>query len=154
MLILCKTFNMAYYKYGAFLSQNNDSQFDQAFHPSTLTPLSGIYRCTVCNHEITSVAGHHLPPQNHHQHNPAQGAILWRLIIAATHAQWLLYLYCTKTKGVYNFRCNRLTWSGVGWYRTHTAIFSVLQWTAAGVFSVKVREAGALILTPFELKCL
>jgi hypothetical protein len=32
--------------------------------------------------EVTSVAGYPLPPQNHHQHTPAQGAIVWQLRVA------------------------------------------------------------------------
>lgn len=73
---------MAEYKYAQFLTHANKSAYDQGYHPSTNTPYSGIYRCTKCGHEVTSVTGYPLPPQNHHQHTPAQGAIVWQLIVA------------------------------------------------------------------------
>ncbi|MFO0887577.1 MAG: hypothetical protein U0790_00370 [Isosphaeraceae bacterium] len=73
---------MALYKYANFLQSSNHEAFDQAHGPSYTTPFSGIYRCTGCGHEVTSVQGHPLPPQNHHQHSASQGAIRWQLIVA------------------------------------------------------------------------
>jgi hypothetical protein len=73
---------MAEYKYGNLLIQANKTAYDQLFHPATSTPYSGIYRCSKCGHEVTSVTGYPLPPQNHHQHTPAQGAIVWQLLVA------------------------------------------------------------------------
>ncbi|HZP63582.1 MAG TPA: hypothetical protein VFB28_09230 [Terriglobales bacterium] len=73
---------MAEYKYPQFLTQANKAAYDQVHHPATITPYSGIYRCTKCGHEVTSVSGYPLPPQNHHQHTAAQGEILWQLIVA------------------------------------------------------------------------
>jgi hypothetical protein len=76
---------MAYYKFSQFLEQNDDQAFDLIHQPGSSAPYSGIYRCEGCGHEITSVAGRTLPPQNHHQHTGNQGTIRWRLIIATTH---------------------------------------------------------------------
>ena len=73
---------MAEYKYGNFLVQANKPAYDLLHHPGTIAPYSGIYRCSKCGHEITAVSGYPLPPQNHHQHTPAQGPILWQLIVA------------------------------------------------------------------------
>lgn len=73
---------MAEYKYGNLLTYANKAAYDLLFHPATNTPYSGIYRCTKCGREVTSVAGYPLPPQNHHQHAPAQGAIVWKLLVA------------------------------------------------------------------------
>lgn len=73
---------MAQYKYAQFLTQGNNAAYDMGYNPATNTPYSGIYRCTKCGHEVTSVAGYPLPPQNHHQHTVAQGPIVWQLIVA------------------------------------------------------------------------
>jgi len=73
---------MAIYKYQQFLTQSNHQAFDALHHPGETTPHSGIYRCEVCAENEVSTHGHPLPPQNHHQHNPAAGPIRWRLIVA------------------------------------------------------------------------
>jgi hypothetical protein len=75
---------MALYKYSQLLQASTDGAFDNLNSPATTTPYSGVYRCEVCGHEISSTAGHPLPPQNHHQHRPGQGPIRWRLVV--THA--------------------------------------------------------------------
>jgi hypothetical protein len=75
---------MAIYKYSQFISQNNSAAFDPVHSAAAATPYSGIYRCEGCGVNIVSTQGHHLPPQNHHQHTAAQGSIRWRLIVA-TH---------------------------------------------------------------------
>ncbi|SPB17610.1 hypothetical protein NOV72_04814 [Caballeronia novacaledonica] len=75
---------MANYKYGKFLNQSDNAAFDRVTDPGHEAPHSGIYRCEGCGENIVSTYGHRLPPQNHHQHNQAQGSIRWRLI-AATH---------------------------------------------------------------------
>jgi hypothetical protein len=72
---------MAWYKNPAYLTQVNFSGFDALHSPGTLAPYSGIYRCEGCGKEAVSTLGHHLPPQNHHQHTYAQGSIRWRLIV-------------------------------------------------------------------------
>ena len=69
------------FKYSSFLSESDSTVFDQIFKPGEDTPHSGIYRCEGCGQEITSVKGHTLPPQNHHQHSYSQGAIRWRLAV-------------------------------------------------------------------------
>jgi hypothetical protein len=49
------------------------------FNPGDEVPMSGIYRCTVCQREITSNRGEPFPPPSHHSHSPS--AVLWRLIL-------------------------------------------------------------------------
>jgi len=75
---------MAVYKYSQFLQQSTNQAFDQLLSPGTTTPYSGIYRCEGCGKNEVSTQHHPLPPQNHHQHSPSQGAIRWRLAVA-TH---------------------------------------------------------------------
>lgn len=75
---------MAIYKNANYLTQNNSTAFDAVHNAGAATPYSGIYRCEGCGKNDVSTQGHPLPPQNHHQHNPGQGAIRWRLIVA-TH---------------------------------------------------------------------
>lgn len=70
-----------FYKYPQWLTQSTDVKFDQVHEPGSATPYSGVYRCEGCGKEATSVHSHPLPPQNHHQHEPAQGRILWRLAV-------------------------------------------------------------------------
>jgi len=72
---------MAIYRYSQFLEQSEHEAFNQLHHPGVATPYSGIYRCENCGVNEVSTYGHPLPPQNHHQHNPA-APILWRLIVA------------------------------------------------------------------------
>lgn len=76
---------MASYKYPAYLSRSDDAAFDGEHRPGSLTPFSGIYRCLGCGREDVSMHPHPLPPQNHHQHTTAQGAIRWRLAMWADH---------------------------------------------------------------------
>ncbi len=76
---------MALYKYAGYLSQNNDTIFDQDNEPGAAAPRSGVYRCMGCGREAASTEGHPLPPQNHHQHMATQGHIRWRLIVYANH---------------------------------------------------------------------
>ena len=75
---------MAVYKYPHYLEQSTNSAFDTIHQPGHIAPYSGIYRCEGCGINDVSTRGHPLPPQNHHQHSYAQGAIRWRLIVA-TH---------------------------------------------------------------------
>ena len=76
---------MALYKHAAFVTQADDAVFDNAHHPGTPAPLSGIYRCPGCGREDVSTQGHPLPPQNHHQHTANQGHVRWQLIVFADH---------------------------------------------------------------------
>jgi hypothetical protein len=72
---------MSYYKDGRYLTQEQGGEFDAVHGPGQPTPYSGIYRCEVCGLSVTSVLGHPLPPQNHHQHPNAFAQIQWRLIV-------------------------------------------------------------------------
>lgn len=74
---------MALYKYPHYLGRSDDAAFDQILGPGANTPHSGIYRCEGCSKEIAANQGNPLPPQNHHQHRPAQGTIRWRLVVYA-----------------------------------------------------------------------
>jgi hypothetical protein len=76
---------MALYKYGAYLTQSQHESFDRDNHPGALTPFSGVYRCMGCGREIVSESNKPFPPQNHHQHTPAQGHIRWRMVCYADH---------------------------------------------------------------------
>jgi hypothetical protein len=71
---------MAYYKDGRFLQQQQGPDFDAIHRAGHLTPSSGIYRCEYCGLSVTSVQGHPLPSQNHHQHG-VPSPISWRLIV-------------------------------------------------------------------------
>lgn len=66
---------MATYKSAKYLQQSNNAAFDSIHLAGKLAPYSGIYRCEVCGREVVSTSGHHLPPQNHHQHPYAQGNV-------------------------------------------------------------------------------
>jgi hypothetical protein len=74
---------MALFKYSHYLTNSADSSFDPAHPAGAMAPHSGIYKCQGCGREVTSNMGHPLPPQDHHQHGLEQGAIGWRLIVAA-----------------------------------------------------------------------
>jgi hypothetical protein len=72
-----------WYKDSKYLSQNDSAKFDAIHKPGVSTPDSGIYRCEGCGKGVASNAGNPLPPQNHHQHEPGQGEIRWRMIVWA-----------------------------------------------------------------------
>lgn len=74
---------MISYKYEAYLTKLDADVFDKFFEPGAATVHSGIYRCEGCGRAVASVAGNPLPPQNHHQHDAAQGKIRWRLAVWA-----------------------------------------------------------------------
>jgi hypothetical protein len=76
---------MALYSNGNYLTQSSDAAFGVEHSPGAVTPHSGIYRCTGCGREIVSEENKPMPPQNHHQHTYAQGAIRWRMIVYADH---------------------------------------------------------------------
>ena len=73
---------MAFYKYPNILQKSDDGAFDMIHNPGTSAPYSGVYRCEGCGGEAVVDQPRILPPQNHHQHQAAQGAIRWRLIVA------------------------------------------------------------------------
>ncbi len=72
---------MALYKYGDRLTHSQDAAFDATHNPGVDAPYPGIYRCTSCGDEIAIAGDHTLPPQNHRQHNPANGPIKWQLVV-------------------------------------------------------------------------
>jgi hypothetical protein len=76
---------MALYKYSNYITQSNDASFDSVHQPGYTTPFSGVYRCEGCGREIVSEGNKPFPPQNHHQHTTAQGAIRWRMVVYADH---------------------------------------------------------------------
>jgi hypothetical protein len=71
----------AIYKYSTHMKQTGGDAFDAITPVGKPAPFSGIYRCEGCGHMISSTKGNTLPPQNHPQHSPSQGAIRWRLIV-------------------------------------------------------------------------
>ena len=77
---------MPYFKYANLLVAEAGSEFDTLHRPGAATPYSGIYRCEGCHHSITSTKPHPLPPQNHHQHDPASVPIQWRLAVKSHYA--------------------------------------------------------------------
>lgn len=72
---------MTWYTGESVLDKSNGqgAHWNTTYAPGDAVPVSGIYRCTGCKKEITSNARDPFPPQNHHQHTAAQGAIQWRL---------------------------------------------------------------------------
>lgn len=72
---------MALFKHGSLLFPSDGSAFDAVYHPGVPAPFSGIYRCTACGDEDACNKGYPLPPQNHRQHRPEQGAIRWQLLV-------------------------------------------------------------------------
>ncbi len=76
---------MAHYRYDWAVLKSDSDAFDQTHHPDTPALYAGIYRCQGCGREIAIAERHKLPPQNHHQHAPADGPILWRLTVYADH---------------------------------------------------------------------
>jgi hypothetical protein len=76
---------MALYKYSQYFVVSQHESFDTIHAPGAPAPYSGIYRCEGCGHEVASIAGAPLPPQNHPQHLVSQGAIRWRMVVYAQH---------------------------------------------------------------------
>lgn len=74
---------MAQYKYDKFLHKSDHTAYDAVHEPGVKTDNAGVYRCTVCGHEIGIAKGHTLPPQNHHQHPAGKGPIRWQLVVFA-----------------------------------------------------------------------
>ena len=74
---------MALYKYSHYLTNSTDPRFDPTHKPAAVVAASGIYKCQGCGREATCDSGDALPPENHHEHALEQGAVLWRLIVAA-----------------------------------------------------------------------
>jgi hypothetical protein len=80
-----KEVTVALYKEFQYLKKSEDASFDAVHSPGGIPPHSGIYRCVGCGREVVAEAQRKLPPQNHHQHTPTQGAVRWKMIVYADH---------------------------------------------------------------------
>ncbi len=58
-------------------------EFDKEYKPGETPLRTGIYRCRGCGCEVVADASKPLPLDEHPRHSPAQGAIRWRLAVAA-----------------------------------------------------------------------
>lgn len=58
-------------------------EFDKEYKPGETPLRAGIYRCRGCGCEVVADASKPLPLDKHPRHSPAQGAIRWRLAVAA-----------------------------------------------------------------------
>ena len=76
---------MALYKDQTSVQYNTDKAFDVLHTPGNSAPFAGIYKCITCGHEIGIAEGHILPSQNHAQHDPRNGQIIWKLLVFAQH---------------------------------------------------------------------
>jgi hypothetical protein len=76
---------MALYKRDPDVGRSNDAAFDKEYRPGSTPDHSGIYRCKGCGRDVVGEQARTLPPQNHHQHVQAQGAVIWRLAVYAQH---------------------------------------------------------------------
>lgn len=61
-------------------NQPGNVHWNTFYEISDIVPVSGIYRCEGCGHEITSNHPDRFPPQNKHQH-PNNSKVLWRLVV-------------------------------------------------------------------------
>lgn len=59
----------------------SDGHWNTLYSISSEVPVSGIYRCHGCGHEITSNKSDQFPPQNKKQHTCHDEQILWELIV-------------------------------------------------------------------------
>ncbi len=76
---------MALFKNPDYLMQTNDIVFDKVYHPGAVPDRSGVFRCMGCQREVVGEHSRQLPPQNHHQHTPAQGDVRWKMVVYADH---------------------------------------------------------------------
>jgi len=76
---------MALYKETQYVAYSSSVAFDTLYSPGQTPAHSGIYRCTGCGREVVAEQSRTLPPQNHHQHSPAQGNVIWKMIVYAQH---------------------------------------------------------------------
>lgn len=74
---------MAWYKDDkvVVVTTGTGAHWTTQYGPADKVPVSGIYKCTGCKKEVTSNENDPFPPQNHHQHSSAQGAIRWKLVV-------------------------------------------------------------------------
>jgi hypothetical protein len=81
---------MAWFKEDKYLNKSNGNAYDTDHPPGAVPPLSGIYKCIGCGHEVVAEHGRQFPPQNHPQHSILSGPIRWKLIVWADHEAKLL----------------------------------------------------------------
>lgn len=74
---------MAWYNDGTNLTKTTSTheRWTKVYAVGEVAPVSGIYRCPGCGKEIAHNQDTKLPPQNHHQHQPGQGVVRWKLIV-------------------------------------------------------------------------
>ncbi len=74
---------MAWFKDNTHLhcTTSDHEWWTKTYDVGVVAPVSGIYRCPGCGKEIAHNQDTKLPPQNHHQHDPNQGKVRWRLIV-------------------------------------------------------------------------
>jgi len=70
---------VAYYQSGNHLTHYRADIFDKDWQPGEVSIFHGIYRCTGCG--IEAAVNERMPHQNHHQHTPRQGLVVWRLSV-------------------------------------------------------------------------
>ncbi|BCZ76075.1 hypothetical protein [Komagataeibacter phage phiKX1] len=58
---------MPFYKNGNYFTKKENDEFSTPHNVNTDAPLSGIYRCTLCGHEIVIDKGRNLPPDGDHK---------------------------------------------------------------------------------------
>ncbi|HCN45044.1 MAG TPA: protein L [Pseudomonas sp.] len=58
-----------------------DEHWRRLYGIGSEVPVSGIYRCRGCGHEITSNKTDQFPPQNKKQHTCDDEEVLWELIV-------------------------------------------------------------------------
>jgi len=72
-----------------FFRRSNDievsvsPEFDREYTPGETPSHPGIYRCRGCGCEILADPRNPFPLDDHPRHSPAQGAVRWRLCVAA-----------------------------------------------------------------------
>lgn len=89
---------MPYYKDNKYFTPSKSTVFTNLYDVSTLAPISGIYSCTLCGHEIVVDKDRHLPPDGDHgcKSETTLGVALlglqrepkkfkWRLVAAPKH---------------------------------------------------------------------
>ncbi len=84
---------MALYKYQNYLALSKNGSFDLNLSPNSPVPCGGIFRCAGCGTEIALEGMGFLPDRSHHKHEPSQGAIEWRLVVATVATHPLPYLH-------------------------------------------------------------
>lgn len=91
---------MPYVKSKSDVQESSDPLFSQEFDPGHRDPTAGIYRCTLCGHEIAIAGDKVLPPDGDHGcKDPVPETILgavfsgkqaapkfkWKLVAAPVH---------------------------------------------------------------------